>query len=61
MIVSDITDTFSTDGAQAFRGAVAACLPELENALAGLSPDQAGTRLHGIMALSPLLAADGPE
>lgn len=58
--MSDIADTFSADGAQAFRGAVVACLPALEDALAGTSPDEAGTRLHGINALRPLLTIDGP-
>lgn len=43
-----------------FRGAVKIWLPVLENALAGLSPDEAGARLHGIRALRPLLATDGP-
>lgn len=43
-----------------FRGVVKTWLPVLENALAGLSPDEAGARLHGIRALRPLLATDGP-
>ncbi len=42
-----------------FRGVVKSWLPSLENALADLPHDEAGARLHGVSALSPLLATDG--
>jgi hypothetical protein len=57
--MSGVAEAFSTDGAQLFRGVVRSWLPALENALAGLPHDEAGTRLHGISSLSPLLATDG--
>lgn len=48
---------FAHDGAQPFRGAVdAAGLRAIEDTVAGLPPDRAGIRLHGIPALRPLLA-----
>lgn len=60
MLVSEIADMVSTVGAQVFREAAKAWLPVLETALASLPPTETGTRLHGVMALRPLLAADGP-
>ena len=57
--MTETTGTFATEGALLFRGAVKACMPALEDALAGLPTEAAGTRLHGISALQPLLAADG--
>lgn len=57
--MSEATSTFPIEGAQLFRGAVKCCLPALEDALAGLPIEAAGTRLHGIVALRPLLATDG--
>ncbi|MBB3957059.1 phytanoyl-CoA dioxygenase family protein [Novosphingobium sediminicola] len=46
-------------GAQLFRGATLADLPELAAAMAGLPPDQAGIRLHGVAALQCYLAPSG--
>ena len=57
--MSETTGTFSVEGAQLFHGAVKRCIPTLEDALAGLPTEAAGTRLHGIGALRPLLATDG--
>ncbi|WP_315741622.1 MULTISPECIES: phytanoyl-CoA dioxygenase family protein [unclassified Bradyrhizobium] len=37
-----------------------ATLRELEEVLAGYAPEQAGTRLQGVAALAPFLAASGP-
>jgi ectoine hydroxylase-related dioxygenase (phytanoyl-CoA dioxygenase family) len=53
-----ITD-FLNSGAQHFGGALTPFMPVLETALAGLSQDEAGVRLHGIEALRPLLASEG--
>jgi hypothetical protein len=53
--------TLSPHGAQRFPSAVStAALQRIENAVAYLPPDKAGTRLHGIAALRPLLAPTGP-
>ncbi|WDF72269.1 phytanoyl-CoA dioxygenase family protein [Novosphingobium sp. KACC 22771] len=46
-------------GAQLFRGAALADLPELEAAMDALPPDQAGIRLHGVAALHAHLAPTG--
>lgn len=55
------TMTFARDGAQRFHSAVSmAVLDDILRALAGQPADRAGIRLHGIAALQPLLAADGP-
>ena len=50
---------FAADGAQLFRGAVKSCMAELEASLGGLSPDEAGVRIHGVERLKPLLSRDG--
>jgi hypothetical protein len=47
-------------GAACFRGALSATLGGLRAALAGLPSEQAGIRIHGIEALRPFLAGDGP-
>jgi ectoine hydroxylase-related dioxygenase (phytanoyl-CoA dioxygenase family) len=52
-------EDFSTVGAAFFRGALDACMAELEAALAGIPTDEAGVRLHGIRELEPLLATQG--
>lgn len=57
--MSESSRTFFYDGAQLFRGAIKDCMPGLEDALARLPADAAGTRLHGFSALKPLLASDG--
>lgn len=57
--MSDIAQDFAVTGAKHFGGAVTACLSDLENALAGLPLEQAGTRLYGIRTLNSLLATDG--
>lgn len=57
--MSQTTGTFCVEGAQLFGGAVKRCMPALKDALAGLPFEAAGTRLHGISALGPLLATDG--
>lgn len=52
--------TFAKDGALRMRAALGASdLRGLEDAVAGLPPDQAGIRLHGIPALWPFLASSG--
>jgi hypothetical protein len=52
---------FSRDGAELFGGAVSACdLRDIKDAIAGLPPDQAGIRLHGLAALQPSLTTLGP-
>jgi len=51
---------FAKQGALHLRAALgAADLQGLESAICGLPPDQAGIRLHGILALRPLLAPSG--
>ena len=57
--MTDGAMTFARDGAQPFRGAVAADLAAIEAAIAGLPPDRAGIRLRGIAALGLLLAPSG--
>jgi len=53
--------TFSQHGAQRIRSAVsAATLGGIASAVACVPPGNAGTRLHGITALQPLLAPTGP-
>jgi hypothetical protein len=47
-----------SDGAEWLAGAAAPVLAELEAALAGTLPARGGTRLHGIPALTALLAPD---
>jgi len=57
---SDAT-TFAQDGALRLRGRLdASALQRLEDAVAGLPPDQAGIRLRGLAALQPFLASSGP-
>ena len=52
--------TFAKDGALRIRAALdAADLRRLEDAVAGLPPDQAGIRLYGIPVLRPFLASPG--
>jgi Phytanoyl-CoA dioxygenase (PhyH) len=52
---------FLRDGAELFGGAVSACdLRDIKDAVAGLPPDQAGIRLHGLAALQPFLTTLGP-
>lgn len=57
--MTETVGAFSSEGALLFREAVKAHMPELEDALAGIPTEAAGTRLHGISALKPLLAVDG--
>jgi len=52
--------TIDEQGAVHFPGAALMCLPALESAIAGLPVDRAGIRLHGIAALSRLLAPNAP-
>lgn len=53
--------TFSRDGAQLFRAALASDqLSLLETALSSLPSDHAGLRLRGVKGLAPLLAPTGP-
>lgn len=53
--------TFSRDGAQLFRAALARVpLSLLETALSHLPPDHAGLRLRSVEGLAPFLAATGP-
>lgn len=47
-------------GAERLEAAASDCLDEIGTALAGQPSDRAGVRLHGIAALSELLAAAGP-
>jgi hypothetical protein len=57
---SDAT-TFAHDGALRLRRRLdASAQQRLEDAVAGLPPDQAGIRLSGLPALRPFLAASGP-
>jgi len=52
---------FDADGAAYFPEALSgADIAALLHILADLPPDRAGSRLHGIPALSPFLASDGP-
>jgi hypothetical protein len=54
-----LTCTLEKDGAQLFSQAATDCLPDLFAALAGLPPEEAGTRLHGIQKLNLMLGFDG--
>ncbi|MGJ4951448.1 phytanoyl-CoA dioxygenase family protein [Bradyrhizobium sp. HKCCYLS20291] len=55
------TTQFSDAGAVRIAAALdAGALGALFDALSGHAPAQAGTRLHGVAALTPFLAADGP-
>jgi hypothetical protein len=57
---SDAT-IFAHDGALRLRGCLdASALQRLEDAVAGLPPDQAGIRLRGLPALRPFLLSPGP-
>ena len=56
----DTSLTFAVHGAERFRGALSPAIGDIEEAVAGLPPDQAGVRLHGVTALHPLLTAEGP-
>lgn len=49
----------STDGARLFRGALKSCMADLEAAFTDLPQDEAGVRIHGGVALPPLLANGG--
>ncbi len=51
--------SFTRDGAQRFRGAVADCLDALRSALAGLPSGHAGVRFHGLDPINAFLAAEG--
>jgi hypothetical protein len=53
------TKDFAADGARLFKGALKPRMVELEAALVGLPPAEAGVRIHGIKALEPLLALEG--
>ena len=54
------TLTFEHDGAERVRSALSAVdLRRVKGAVAGLQPDQAGIRLHGIKALRGLLSSTG--
>lgn len=53
------TTTFAASGAQHFKGVLQPFLAELEAALSGVPTGDAGVRLHGIAALSPLLEPKG--
>lgn len=50
---------FATYGAQRFQGSLKPCMALLEAALSTLRTDEAGVRVHGLKALTPLLASDG--
>ena len=53
--------TFAQDGALRLRGRLdASALQRLEDAIAGLPPDQPGIRLRGLAALQLFLASSGP-
>lgn len=47
-------------GAEKLAGAATAILKDLSATLTGLAPDKAGIRIHGIAALRPILASNGP-
>jgi Phytanoyl-CoA dioxygenase (PhyH) len=51
---------FATSGAQLFEGAVLSYLDDLVAALAQVSKQEAGVRLHGVGDLEPMLTKDGP-
>lgn len=57
--MNEVCKTFYSVGAQLFCGALEGRLEDLESALAGIPVEEAGTRLHGIAALKPFLAANG--
>jgi len=50
---------FARDGARLFAGATSAALSDIEAALAPLGTGRAGTRIHNVAALRPLLAGSG--
>jgi hypothetical protein len=54
------TTEFATEGAHPFRGAILTCLDELISILEQVPKHEAGVRLHGVTALQPLLACNGP-
>ena len=56
---SDLSLDFSSHGAELFKDAVKSQLPELDDALAVLPRDEAGTRIHGVQRLEPFLANKG--
>lgn len=51
--------THAEDGAELFRSAALRALPEMEEAFAGLAPDQAGIRLQGMSSLRLILSPSG--
>ena len=50
---------FATHGAERFKSAAKSKLAALEDALAGLPQDEAGTRIHGFEPLKPFFADNG--
>ena len=54
------TTQFVAYGAQLFKGAISHCIDDVISALAEVPADGAGVRLHGIPALDPILAREGP-
>ena len=48
------------DGVQLHRGAAVRALRQIEAALPATEEARAGTRIHGLSSLRPLLACDGP-
>jgi hypothetical protein len=54
-----VNDEFATEGALLFKRALRECMDQLETALGGLPPTEAGVRMHGVDALKPLLAVQG--
>jgi len=58
--MKDVTGSdFTIDGALLFRGAIKSCLADLEAAVAGISPDAAGVRIHGLQSLRRMVAVNG--
>ncbi|MBT0668755.1 phytanoyl-CoA dioxygenase family protein [Novosphingobium profundi] len=55
----NVSDELAQSGAIRFRGALVSCMTELEMALASVSQENAGARLHGILPLQEMLATDG--
>lgn len=58
-MTSDQFLDFPTHGAERFKNAAKSQLPELDDALAGLPRDEAGTRIRGVRTLEPCLANNG--
>ena len=47
------------DGAQLFPASALGVIDDIGAAIAELPPDQAGVRVHGVTALSPMIGAPG--